>query len=227
MLNEHGVGGAAGPQPLGHHLLEHPLALGRPPGVEQDLDARRVAHERGAAPAPAGAHLLPHPHRGVHVPCVRQPVHDRGERGGVGVHPGAEHLGEEAEHGGDPAGLAEEVEHGGVGVAVVAEGGPGVRGGGGGEAEEEEGLLEGRVGLEDARHDVRVPDEAREGEEERARLRPGVVAEYVGHAADDVASVRRGGWLGGGFGLGLRAAAGLDGEEVALAAEHFRRRRGC
>lgn len=226
MLDENRVRRAAGPQPLGHHLLENPPALGRPPGVEQDFHARRVADERGAAPPPPRAHLLPHPHRGVNVPGARQPVHDRRERGGVRVHPGSEHLGEEAEHGGNTAGLAEEVEHGGVGVAVMPEGGPGVGGRGGGEAEEQEGLLERRVGFEDAGDGVGVPDEAREGEEERPRLRPGVVAEYGVDAADDVAGVGRGGGIGGGFGLGLAAAAGFGREEVAGAAEHFPRRRG-
>ena len=132
MLDEHRVRRAAWPQPLGHHLLKHPPALGRPPGVEQNFHARRVTHERGAAPPPPRAHLLPHAHRGVHVPGAPEPVHDRRESGGVRVHPGSKHLGEEAKHGGYAAGLAKEVEHGGVGVAVVAEGGLGAGGGGGG-----------------------------------------------------------------------------------------------
>lgn len=222
MLDEHRVRLAAGPQSLGHHLLEHLPGLRRPPGVEQDLHARRVAHEGGPTLPLPRAHLLPHPHRGVDVPGVRQPVHDRGEGGGVGVHPRAEHLGEEAHHGRHAAGLAEEVEHGGVGEAVVAE--PAACAGG--EAEEEEGLVERRVRLEDARDGVGVPGEAREGEEERPRRRPGVAAEDGVDAADDVAGVGRGGRLGGG-GLAARSrpAAGSGWEEVAAAAEHFVPRR--
>ena len=80
------------------------------------------------------------------------------------------------------------------------------------------------MGLEDTGDYVGVPGEAREGQEERARRRPGLVAEYVGDTADDVAGVGRGWGL---FGLGLWAAAVSGREEVAWAAEHFRRRRGC
>jgi hypothetical protein len=83
--------------------------------------------------------------------------------------------------------------------------------------EEDEGLLERRVGLEHARHGVGVPGEAGDGGEERARRRTGVVAEDGSSAVADVTGVGRRGsgcgrWLGfpGGFGL---AAARCSGEE--------------
>lgn len=221
MLDEYRVSLAGRAQPLGHHLLEYRPRLRRPAGVEQDLDARRVADDGGSAPL---LHLRPHPHGAVDVPGPREPVHDGGEGGGVGRHPGAEHLGEEAEHGGHAAGLAEDVEHGGVGEAVVAEGGRR----GGRQAEEEEGLLERRVGLEHARHGVGVPAQPGQGQEERPRRRPGVVAEDGVGAVDDVAGVdgcRWGRWIGGSSGF---AAARWSGrEEPAARTEHGgRRRRG-
>jgi hypothetical protein len=150
-------------------------------------------------------------------------VHDGGEGSGVGRHPGAEHLSEEVEHGGHAAGLAEEVKHGGIGEAVVAEGGRrGSR-----QAEEEEGLVEWRVHLEHARHRVRVPGQPGEGEEERTRCRPGVVAEDGGSAADHVAGVGRG-WrgrcLGGGFAVAAARRSGR--EEPAARTEHGGRRGG-
>lgn len=216
MLDEHRVRLAGRAQPLGHHLPKHPPRLLRPPGVEQDLDARRVADDGGPAPR---LHLRPHPHGTVHVPGPRQPVHDSGEGGGVGRHPGSEHLGEESEHGRHAAGFAEEVDHGGVGEAVVAEGGRRS----GGEAEEEEGLLERRMGLEHARHGVGVPGKAWKGEEERARRRPGVVPEDGGGAANYVAGVgrrRRGRRLGFPCGFRVAAARWSGREEPAATAEH-------
>jgi hypothetical protein len=215
MLDEHRVGLAGGAQPFSHHLSKHPARLLCLPRVEQNLNARSVADDGRPAPL---FHLRPHPHGAVDVTGPREPVHDGGESGSVGRDPGAEHLGKEAEHGRNAAGLPEEVDHGGVGEAVVAEGARG----GGRQAEEEEGLLERRVGLEHARHGVGVPGEAGEGEEERARRRPGLVAEDGSGAADHVTGIGRRGcgrWLcfPGGFGL---AAARCSGEEPAAVTEH-------
>lgn len=187
--------------------------------VEQHLHERRMRHNRGstlgASPPP---HLPPRPHGPVQVPGFGEPVHHRGERGGVGGDPLRLHLRPHGPRGLDPPRLAEDVEHGGVGEAVVLEAGEGP-----GPAEEEVGFRHGRVGLEHAVHGKGVPFDG-EGAELRKGEVPGGVAEDGGDLVDGVAHVggggrRRGFWRGF-FG------AGLPGREGATVVEEGGGRHG-